>query len=40
MRVILNKVRNKAAGRVGEYVLQYDRGTGRYLDPALSLTGD
>lgn len=33
VRILVRKVRNKAAGKVGDAVLFYDRLTGRYKDP-------
>ena len=32
VRIIMQKVRNKVSGRIGEAVLKYDRASGRYMD--------
>ncbi len=32
VRIIVQKVRNKVAGRIGETTLNYDRANGRYID--------
>lgn len=34
VQILIRKVRNKAAGRVGDAVLKYDRVSGRYKDIA------
>ncbi|GAB4817546.1 hypothetical protein N2152v2_004592 [Parachlorella kessleri] len=35
VQILVRKVRNKAAGTLGECVLEYDRVTGRYIDPEM-----
>jgi twinkle protein len=32
-QILVRKVRNKLAGRIGDVALWYDRATGRYVEP-------
>lgn len=33
VQILVRKVRNKAAGTIGDCILEYERRNGRYLDP-------